>query len=77
MFGPRAETQDGFESQFGVNYLGHFLLTSLLLPRLKMVNKEESSSSSSGLQASARIVNVSSVAHYVGSWMDLQDLQCK
>ena len=35
MAGPvRATTSDGFESQIGTNYLGHFALTAALLPLL-------------------------------------------
>ena len=67
MFGPRRETEDGFEQQLAVNYLGHFLLTHMLMPQLKKAGEQNS-------DKMARIVNVSSCAHYPGSWLDFEDL---
>ena len=52
-------TQEGFEMHVGVNYLGHFLLTLLLLPALKKAAAKEGS-------GGARIINVSSLAHRFG-----------
>ncbi|XP_066141088.1 retinol dehydrogenase 12 isoform X2 [Euwallacea fornicatus] len=57
MFGPHVESRDGYESQFITNYLGHFLLTYLLLPALKKAG---------AAKAQSRIINVSSCAHVVG-----------
>jgi len=68
MFGPRRESKDGFELQLATNHLGHFLLTHLLLPKLREAGTKE---------LSARVVNVSSCAHYAGSWTDWNDLQSK
>ncbi len=48
-----SHTADGYEYQFGVNYLGHFLLTNLLLPALRCADD-------------ARVVNVSSALHANG-----------
>jgi NAD(P)-dependent dehydrogenase (short-subunit alcohol dehydrogenase family) len=57
----RATSQDGFEMSFAVNHLGHFLLTYLLLPKLKS-------------SSSARILNVSSEAHRIARFK-IDDLQ--
>ncbi|MDZ7689046.1 MAG: oxidoreductase [Halobacteriales archaeon] len=55
---PRRETEDGFETQFGVNHLGHFALTGLLLDLIA---------------DDGRIVCVSSDLHTRGE-MDFDDL---
>ena len=63
MFTPYMLTEDGFELQFGVNHLGHFLLTNLLLDRIKEC-------------APSRIVVVSSLGHYMAS-LDFDDMMWK
>lgn len=57
----RSETADGIEATFAVNHLAYFLLTTLLLDRLRA-------------SAPARIINVSSDAHKFGP-LDFDDLQ--
>jgi len=51
---PFKTTEDGYESQFATNYLSHFLLTNLLMPKILKSNFP-------------RVVNVSSSAHTMGS----------
>jgi NAD(P)-dependent dehydrogenase (short-subunit alcohol dehydrogenase family) len=57
----RQTTADGFEMQFGTNYLGHFALTARLMPLLRRAS-------------GPRVVNVSSLAHRTG-FIDFNDLQ--
>ncbi|HXQ61313.1 MAG TPA: SDR family oxidoreductase [Acidimicrobiales bacterium] len=59
----RTETEDGFETQFQANHLGHFLLSQLLLDRLKQ-------------SAPARVVVLSSWGHtQARGGLDFNDLQ--
>jgi NAD(P)-dependent dehydrogenase (short-subunit alcohol dehydrogenase family) len=61
MWQPEGRTPDGFETHLGVNHLGHFALTGLLLDRILGVR-------------GSRIVTVSSPAHK-GGRIDFDDLQ--
>uniref|UniRef100_A0A0R3SZB0 NAD(P)-binding protein n=1 Tax=Hymenolepis diminuta TaxID=6216 RepID=A0A0R3SZB0_HYMDI len=36
---PYGKTEDGFESQIGINHLGHFLLTELLIPEMNSASR--------------------------------------
>ncbi len=65
MMPPLQYTTDGFESQFGVNHLGTFALTSHLLPMLAATGAEHGQS---------RVVMTSSIAHKPGK-IDFDDLE--
>jgi NAD(P)-dependent dehydrogenase (short-subunit alcohol dehydrogenase family) len=55
--GSRGFTSSGFELAFGINHVGHFLLTMLLVPQLRAAGR-------------ARIVHVASKAHYQARGID-------
>lgn len=61
LIGRRALTADGIERTFALNHLGYFLLTNLLLDRLKA-------------SVPSRVLNTSSEAHWAARW-DWQNLQ--
>ena len=63
IFARRRLSADGVEMTFALNHLGYFLLTQLLLDRLRAAPR-------------ARIVNVSSTAHRRAP-LDFEDLQCE
>jgi NAD(P)-dependent dehydrogenase (short-subunit alcohol dehydrogenase family) len=60
--GRRGVTRQGFELTFGVNHLGHFLLTTALLDCLTA-------------SAPSRVVNVSSDSHYQAKGIDFDTLR--
>jgi NAD(P)-dependent dehydrogenase (short-subunit alcohol dehydrogenase family) len=57
---PERKTPDGYEMQFGVDHLGHWTLTALLMPALLR-------------SPSARIVTVTSTAHHMGRQVDAEN----
>lgn len=61
MFPPPGLTKDGFESQFGVNYIAHYVLTAGVFPLLKSTNN-------------SRVVTLSSIAHRNG-FIDFDNLK--
>jgi NAD(P)-dependent dehydrogenase (short-subunit alcohol dehydrogenase family) len=61
LFNNRLETEDGLEKSFALNHMSYFVLTTLLLPKLK---------------AGARIINTASDAHHRAK-LDFSDLQSK
>jgi NAD(P)-dependent dehydrogenase (short-subunit alcohol dehydrogenase family) len=63
MVPPLEYTEDGFESQFGVNHLGPFVLTSLLLDKIRAT-------------PNARIVSTASIAHKRGK-INFADINAK
>ena len=62
--GRRGMTASGFEMAFGTNHVGPFLLTSLLLDRLRQ-------------NAPARVVNVASGAHYGAKGIDFEAVRTR
>jgi NAD(P)-dependent dehydrogenase (short-subunit alcohol dehydrogenase family) len=63
IMGERAETVDGHEKTFQVNHLGPFLLTTLLLDRLR--------------ESGARVINTSSVANKAFGHLEIDDLDAR
>jgi NAD(P)-dependent dehydrogenase (short-subunit alcohol dehydrogenase family) len=57
---PQRRTEDGYEMQLGVNHLGHWTLTALLMPALLAA-------------PAARVVTVTSTAHHIGMPLDPAD----
>jgi NAD(P)-dependent dehydrogenase (short-subunit alcohol dehydrogenase family) len=61
MMPSESKTKEGFELQFGVNFLGHFLLTNLLFEKLKNTKN-------------SRVITLSSIAHR-GASIDFENLK--
>ncbi|KAG5672993.1 hypothetical protein PVAND_003074 [Polypedilum vanderplanki] len=65
---PYNVTKEGFISQMAINYLGHFMLTHLLVPQLK--------AGAELIGVKSRVINVASNVHEVGI-INYKDFHCK
>jgi len=66
---PEGVTADGFETQIGTNFYGHFALTMRLMPAL--------AAAADASPAGARVVCTSSVARFTARHFDLADLEMR
>lgn len=62
--GRRTETVQGFETTFGVNHLGHFLLTRMLLGQLRGVGDPSPTDPLERRAIPSRVINLASGAHH-------------
>jgi retinol dehydrogenase-12 len=69
MMGHKELSKDGYELTMACNHVGHYLLTSLLLPKLRQ--------SAAATQQSSRIVTLTSSTYTLAKSMDLDDLFCE
>ena len=66
MFVPYELTEDGLESHFAINYLSHFFMTELLLPKMEATGKL--------FDLNPRIVNVTSCVHELAAKLNFADI---
>lgn len=64
---PENRNKEGFISQMSINYLGHFMLSHLLIPQLRAGAK--------AIGIKSRIINVASNVHEVGT-INYDDFHC-
>ena len=72
---PEGRTADGFETQLGTNFFGHFALTMRLVPAL--LAAAEASIAAGRPGAGARVITTSSIARFTARHFDVENLQLR